>query len=125
MTGDIVAAMRFAPGTSMAFTQVSGLSDTKAADKAIASMLELFKTGRTVDAMGMSTTIKANPGTTAHDGFTLRSYDTMYDLSKLPPAQRQTMAAMFPGTQTRAQIANFDALGMVVFALTSASRCPR
>jgi hypothetical protein len=63
--------------------------------------------------MGITGTIKANPGTTVHDGVALRSYEATYDLSKMPPAQRQAMEATLPGAQVRTQIATFDALGVI------------
>jgi hypothetical protein len=116
MTGDIAMAMRIAPGTGMAFTQLYGLSDPRAADQAVRSMLELFKAGRTLDTTNLSTTIKTSPDTTAYDGVTLRSYDTTFDLSKVPAAQRQTVESLTPGGQQRSYIATFDALGMLVAA---------
>jgi len=116
MTGDIAMTIQSAPGTGLAFTQLFRLSDAAAAQKAITAILDLFKVGRSIEAMGMTTTIKTNPATTMHDGVALRSYEATYDLSKVEPAQRKAMEAMLPSTQARAQIATFDALGLVVLA---------
>jgi len=125
MTGDIAMAMRILPGTGMAFTQLYGLSDPRAADRAVVSMLELFKAGRTLDVTNLSTTIKANPGSTSYDGVTLRSYDTTIDLSKVPPAQRTAMERMSPGGVQRSHLAAFDALGLLVAAPDSLAETQR
>jgi hypothetical protein len=114
MTGDLAMAMQIAPGTGMAFTQLFGLSDAKAADKAMTAMLELFKAPRTMDLPNATTTIHANPDATIYDGVKLRSYETTYDLSKAQPAQRKAMEAMLPGGTHHTQIAAFDGLGIVI-----------
>jgi hypothetical protein len=125
MTGDVAMAMRFEKGTGMAFTQLYGTADTTAAGKAVASMLDLFKAGRTIDMTNLATTVKANPETTAYDGVTLRSYDTTYDLSKVPAAQRPMMEAMLPTGVHRAEVATFDALTLVVVAPDSLTEARR
>lgn len=125
MTGDIAMAMRIAPGTGMAFTQLYGLSDTRAADKALVSMLALFKAGRTFAVTNLATTIRANPGTTPYDGVTLRSYDTTFDLSKVPPDQRKAVEGLSPGSPQRSHLAAFDALGMIVAAPDSLAETKR
>ncbi len=125
MTGDIAMTMQIARGTGMSITQLFRISEATAAQKAIGALLDLFKAGRSVDTMGMTSTIKANPGTTMHDGVALRSYDLTYDFSKVAPAQRKAMETMLPGTQARAQIATFDTLSMVVLAPDSLAEAGR
>ena len=119
-TGDIVFAMTLVPGTRMALTQLFGLADTAAADKAILRLLDLFKSGRTITTMNMTSTITSNAKTTTHDGVTLRSYDTTYDLSKMPAMQRQAMESMFPAGGVSARIATFDKVGLVTSTTDSA-----
>jgi hypothetical protein len=119
-TGDVALAMTMTPGTRMAMTQLFGVTDTAAADKAIVHLLDLFKTGRTITMMNMTSTIKSNSKTTVHDGVTLRSYDTTYDMSKMPPMQRQAMDSMFPAGGISARIAAFDKVGIVTSTSDSA-----
>lgn len=125
MTGEFAGAVRIVPGTGMTFTQLYGTADTAAAGKALTSMLELFKAGRTIEMGYMSTTLKANPDPEAYDGVTLRSYDTTYDLSKAPAAQRRAMEAMLPAGAHRAELATFDELTMVVIAPDSLAEAKR
>jgi hypothetical protein len=114
MTGEIAAAMQFGRGTGLAFTQLYGVTDTRAANKALASFLALFKTGRVIDMPNMSTTITTNPDTATHDGVVLRSYDTSYDFSMAPEDQRKLLVAMNPGGMQHVELAAFDSLGVIV-----------
>jgi len=114
LTGEFGITMQMAPGAGMALTQVLGLSNPRAAEQAIVAMLDLFKDGRSFDMLGISTTIKADPAAAAHDGVTLHGYETTYDLSRLPPAQRKAMAAAMPRDHAHAQLATFDGLAMLV-----------
>lgn len=125
MTGDLGVAARFAPGTGVVFTQVFGVTDTAAADRAFAAIFALFKGGQTFDAMGMSTTIKTNAGTVAHDGVALRSYEASYDLSKASDADRKAVEAMFPRTATRVHVGAFDRLALVAYAPDSLAEAER
>jgi hypothetical protein len=130
MTGEVAVAARFspgpgAPGPGMAFTQVFGVTDTAAADKAFAAMLALFKNGQTVDTLGISTTIKANPGTVAHSGVALRSYETSYDFAKVPEADRKAMEQLYPRGATAVHLGAFDRLGIIAFGPDSLSEARR
>jgi hypothetical protein len=117
--------MQLTRGTGMAMTQLYGTADPAAAKTALDTMLDLFKAGRTLDMGNISATIKSNPGSTLHEGVVLRSYDTTYDLSKVPPAQRQITESMMPGGTQRAQIAAFDELAVVVTAPDSLAEAKR
>ncbi|MGH2897646.1 MAG: hypothetical protein ACRDMZ_03155, partial [Solirubrobacteraceae bacterium] len=119
MTGEIALAARFSPGAGMTFTQLFGVSDTAAADRAFAAIFALFKDGKTVEAMGIGTTVKANPGTVAHGGVAMRSYAASYDLSKVPEANRKTMEAVLPKTALGGHVAAFDHLGLIALAPNS------
>jgi hypothetical protein len=125
MTGDMAMGMQLTRGTGMAMTQLYGTTDPAAARKALDSMLDLFKAGRTLGMGNISATIKTNPGSTLHDGVALRSYDTTYDLSKVPPAQRQLTESMTPGGTQHAQTATFDDLILVVTAPDSLAEAKR
>jgi len=114
MTGDFAMTGQFAPGAGLSFTQLYGTANAGAADKALVSLLALFKAGRTIEAAGAATTLKARPDTTTYAGATLRGYDATSDYSKVPEAQRQMMEAMMPSGVRHAQFAAFDALTMLV-----------
>jgi hypothetical protein len=112
-TGDIAATLRLAPGSGMSAAQLYGVTDTAAADRAIAGWLDSLEAGRTFGPMTMPTTIRTLPDAPVHDGVTLRGYHTSYDLSKAPPAQRQAMERLAAGgADTR--IAAFDGVGTIV-----------
>jgi hypothetical protein len=125
MTGEIALAMQIGRGTGLAFTQLYGVTNAAAADKALAGILALFKVGRTIQLANMSTTIQANPGTSSHDGVVLRSYDTTSDLSKIPADQRKAMAAVMPDGVQHVQMATFDGLSMIVAAPDSLAEAGR
>jgi hypothetical protein len=125
MTGDIAMTMQLGRGTGMSFTQLYGVADPTAASKAIGNLLGLFKSGRTIEAMNVSTTIRSNPGTTTHDGVALSSYESTSDLSKAAPAQRQAVEAMMGAGPHRAQLATFDRVTMVVLAPDSLAEAKR
>jgi hypothetical protein len=125
MTGEMAVAARFGPGPGIVFTQLFGVSDTAAIDKAFAAIFALFKDGKTFDTMGISTTVKTNTGTVAHDGVALRSYETSYDLSKAREVDRKALESMVPKTVTRVHVGAFDRLGMVVFAPDSLAEARR
>lgn len=113
-TGEIAMVMQMGPGKPLAITQLFGVADQKAADKSIDHLLALFKTGRTFDNMGISTTIKTNATTLAHDGVSLKGYDVTYDYTNAPASTRASMEKMFPGgTPLTARIATFDQLGLI------------
>jgi hypothetical protein len=116
LTGDLAMAMSFTPGKGMAFTQLYGTADVPAADKAMVALLDLFKTGRTMQMGKASSTITASPTTTQAHGVALRSYDTTMDLSKMTPDERRGAAAMSPTGSQRAYVGTFDKLTMVVVA---------
>jgi hypothetical protein len=112
-TGDFAMAMQMMGGKGMEVTQLFGLADGKAADKAIGQLLEAFKKPQTVTTMGMSVTHTASPKTTTHDGVTLRGYDVAYDMSKAAPESKAMMERMIPKTGLTARVATFDQLGAV------------
>jgi hypothetical protein len=126
-TGEVAMAMSMpmSPGAGLAMTQLFGLADPAAADKAIVRALDLFKAGRTMSIAGISTTTKSHPATTVHDGVTLRRYDTTHDVSKAPAAQRAAMEAMVKGMAASARIATFDSLGLIAVAPDSAAEAHR
>src|SRR6185503_3837251 len=117
MTGELGVLARFSPGpgapSGMAFTQIFGVTDSAAADKAFAEMLGLFKNGQTFEMLGISTTLKTHPGTVAHGGVALRSYETSYDFSKVPEADRKAMEQIYPRSATTVHLGAFDRLGMI------------
>ena len=125
MTGELAVVARFGPGTGMAFTQEFGVTDSAAADKAFAVMLGLFKNGQTFETMGIGMTIKTNPGTVPHDGVALRSYETGYDLSKVPEADRKAMETLYPRGSMAVHLGTFDRLGMVAFGPDSLAEARR
>lgn len=125
MTGDLALAARYAPGSGFAFTQMFGVSEAAAADRAFAAIFALFKSGQTVDTMGISTTIKTNAGTVAHDGVALRSYEASYDLSKASNLDRKAVESMFPRMATRVHVGAFDRLALVAYAPDSLAEAER
>jgi hypothetical protein len=125
MTGEIATTMQLGRKTGMEFTQLYTVTDGKAADKALAGILDLFKAGRTIDMQSVSFTIKTAPSTTAYAGVTLRSYDTTYDTSKIPPDQRQAMAAMMPDGVHSVHLGTVDGLAVLVAAPDSAAEARR
>jgi hypothetical protein len=124
-TGEIAMTMTMTPGGGMTMTQLFGVADASAADKAIVRTLDLFKTGRTMTIAGMSATTKSHAATSTYDGVTLRRYDTTYDLSKVPAAQRAAMEASVNAMGRATQIATFDSLGLLVIAPDSAAEAGR
>jgi hypothetical protein len=109
----------------MAFTQMFGVTDAGAADRAFAAMLGLFKNGQTFDTFGITMTIKSNPGTVAHDGVALRSYETGYDFAKVPEADRKAMEALYPGHSIAVHLGAFDRLATVAFGPDSLAEAKR
>lgn len=91
--------------------QVFGLTDPKAADRAIAQMIDGLGTGVTTDMMGIKMTMKAGKPVT-HAGIALRGYDTTYDFSKAPPASRQTFEKTLPKGPMTTLIGLVDRLGV-------------
>ncbi|HSS01091.1 MAG TPA: hypothetical protein VLM79_28735 [Kofleriaceae bacterium] len=118
-TGEMAMATRFSPGAGMSFTQLFGVSDTAAADRAFAALFALFGDGKVFEAMGIGTKIKVNPGTVTHNGVAMRSYEASYDLSKVPAADRKAMEAVVPKTAIGGHVAAFDHLGLVALAPNS------
>jgi hypothetical protein len=55
----------------------------------------------------------------------MRSYETSYDLSKVPEAQRKAMEAVIPTTSTGAHVAAFDHLGLIAVAPSSRAEAER
>jgi hypothetical protein len=113
-TGDIAMVLQMSPDTGMSAGQLLGVSDTAAANRAIAGMLDLFKSGRTVDSNQISTTLTTLPDAPSHEGVVLRGYRTTYDLSKAPPAQRKAIERIARAGGTDTRIAAFDKVGTVV-----------
>jgi hypothetical protein len=114
LTGDLAATFQITPGSGMAFTQLYGLTDAPAADQALATIFRNFEAGHAVFDADLGTRFKANPETSSYDGVTLRSYDTITDLSKLPAAQRAAVERVTPGGEQRSYVAVFDKLGLLV-----------
>ncbi|HET7499869.1 MAG TPA: hypothetical protein VFK02_02670 [Kofleriaceae bacterium] len=125
MTGEIATTMQFGLKTGMEFTQIYTVTDARAADKAFVTMLDMFKAGRKIDMQTVSFTLKASPSTTSHGGVTLRSYDTAFDLSKLPPEQHQAMASMMPEGTQHVYLGAFDDLAVLVSAKDGAAEVRR
>lgn len=114
VTGEFAMTGQFTPGAGLSFTQLYGTANPAAADKALVGLLALFKAGRTLEAAGAATTIKARPETTSYAGATLRGYDATSDNTKVPEAQRKIAETMMPSGVRHAQLAAFDALTMIV-----------
>ncbi|HZJ65273.1 MAG TPA: hypothetical protein VFD36_17295, partial [Kofleriaceae bacterium] len=125
MTGEVAVVARFGGPGGMAFTQMFGVTDAAAADRAFAAMLGLFKNGQTFDTLGITMTIKSNPGTVAHDGVALRSYETGYDFAKVPEADRKAMEALYPGHSIAVHLGAFDRLATVAFGPDSLAEAKR
>ena len=121
VTGDFAMTMQMAGAQGMSATQLFGVADAKAADKAIGALLDVFKTPRSNTQMGLTTTVTTNPKTTAHDGVTLRGYDAVYDLSKVPPASKPMMEKMLPKSGLSARGGTFDKLAVVAMAADGAA----
>lgn len=115
-TGDFAMTMQLAGPQGMAVTQLFGVTDTKAVDRAIGLLLDGFKAPVSSTQMGMTTTITANPKPVMHDGVTLRGYDMVYDLSKAPQATRDIMEKMVGKTGHSARGGTFDQLGLVAMS---------
>jgi hypothetical protein len=124
-TGDLAATLHARPGAGMLGTQLFGVSDAAAASQAIARLLELFGAGRTFGSPQMTTTITPLPDAPVHDGVALRGYHTSYDLSKIPPAQRQAMERFAPAGGVDTRLAVFDRFGTVVTGLDSIADASR
>lgn len=112
-TGDIAVTLQLAPGSTMSAGQLFGVSDTAAANRAIAAWLDAFKAGRTFGSPAMATTIRTLPDAPVHDGVTLPGYHTSYDLSKAPPDQRKAMERMLGADGADTRMAAFDGVGTV------------
>jgi hypothetical protein len=125
LTGDLAIAANFSPTAGLAITELLGVSDPGAADKALGRALDGFKTGQTITAAGTATTITANPGTTTYDGVTLRSYDTVSDSSSVAPAQRKIIESFAPTGTQRTQLATFDKLSAFVMSKDSLADASR
>jgi len=113
-TGDFVMAMTMGGPNGMEVTQLFGVTDNKAADKAVGRLLDAFKKPVTASVMGMTTTNTLNPSTTTHDGVSIRGVDVTYDLSKATPENRAMMEKMVPKNGSAVRVALFDKLGAVV-----------
>ncbi|HEY0193818.1 MAG TPA: hypothetical protein VGC42_22030 [Kofleriaceae bacterium] len=114
MTGEVAFTLQMAPGAGLQMAQLFGTSDAKVADASLASMLALFRTGRSFEVQGAKTTIQSTATPTTYDGVTIRGYDTTMDLTKAEPAQRQMATLMGSDKPVHAQVAAFDKLAMVV-----------
>lgn len=119
MTGEWAFSVELSAGAPMQFTQLYGTTDSKLADKSLAGMLDLFKAGRTIEAPGVVTTIKSSPTTTAYDGVTLRPYDSVTDMSKATPAQKQAVALIGGDKPQHVIAAAFDKLTLVLLSKDS------
>lgn len=113
-TGDLAMTLQVSPGAGMSGKQLFGVSDTAAANRAIAGWVDAFKAGRTAGTPEMVMTFRTLPDAPAHDGVTLRGYHTSYDLSKAPPAQRQAMERITAAGGVDTRIAAFDGVGTLV-----------
>jgi hypothetical protein len=120
-TGDFAMAMNMQGGKGMELTQLFGVSDAKAANKAIGQLLDAFKKPQTVTTMGMSVTYTTNPKTTTYDGVTLPGLDVAYDFSKAPPDTKAMMEKMIPKTGMTSRVATFDQLGLVALSADAAA----
>ena len=112
-TGELAMAGDMHPSTGLAVTQVFSLDDPKSADVAIGHLLDTFKTARSFEVMGYTTTFKALTGVPAHDGVVIRGYEMTYDFSKLPPDQQKTLKALLPPTVS-SRVALFDGIASFV-----------
>jgi hypothetical protein len=120
-SGDIAMSMNMAPGAGMTMTELWGVTDERATDKGIRYALGRIGAGRTFDVMGIKSTLKAMPGTTTHDGVTLRGYEASYDLSHVTAAQRAGLTAVIPAGGMQSLIGVFGGLGVVAMAPDSAA----
>jgi hypothetical protein len=116
-TGDFAMGMQMLGGKGMEITQLFGLADVRAADKAIGQLLDAFRKPQTTTYMGMTITHATSPKATTHDGVPLRGLDVAYDLSKAPPETKVAMEKMIPKSGgLTSRVATFDQLGVVAVA---------
>lgn len=120
-TGDAAMTMQMMGGKGMELTQLFGLADGKAADRAIGQLLGALQKPQSITTMGMTITHATSPKPTVHDGVTIRGLDATYDLSKAPPDTRATMERMIPKGGLTTRVATFDRLGVVAAAADGAA----
>jgi len=115
-TGDFAMAMNMQGAKGMEMTQLFGLADANAANKAITQLLDAFKKPQAITTMGMTVTYTTNPKPVTYDGVALPGLDAVYDFSKAPPDTKAMMEKMIPKTGVTTRVATFDQLGLVALS---------
>jgi hypothetical protein len=124
-TGDVVATLRLAAGSGMSVGELFGVSDTAAANRAVAATLDVLRPGRDIGSPKLPARLQTLPDAPVHDGVALPGYRTSYDLSKAAPAERKAME-QFAGTgRTDTRMTAFDGVGTVVTGSDSVAAAGR
>ena len=112
-SGELAMAADIHPGSGIAVSQLFALDDPKSADVAVGHLLELFRTPKSFEVLGYTTTFKTVANAPVHDGVAVRGYELAYDFSKLPAAQKKQLETLMPPT-VGARIALFDGVASFV-----------
>lgn len=110
-SGEVAFAMGLEATTGMMFDAVYALDDAKAADAAIARLINVIQTPITTTVGAITSSVQAVPGTIEHAGVTIRAYETT--MTGGPPSPMRP-----PGGKLRMNVAIVDKL--LVFASSSA-----
>ncbi|HTJ41943.1 MAG TPA: hypothetical protein VL463_07585 [Kofleriaceae bacterium] len=109
----------------MSLEYVFGVEDQKSLDTTLAKFFDLIAKPKTIDVLGIPTTLQTDPGASDHDGVSLRSYSTTYDLSKVPATQAAAMKQMVGGGTIHTIIGSFDQLGFMTQGADAAADAGR
>ncbi|HEY4243850.1 MAG TPA: hypothetical protein VGM88_28750 [Kofleriaceae bacterium] len=107
--GELAMSVTMKPGTGMAFVEIAGITDERAAAAAFDKMFAALRSGYSYDHLGIKTTIAAIPPI-AYDGISVSGISTKFDTTKATPAQAAAMAAMAPTGTHDSRIAVLDHL---------------
>ena len=106
-TGEIAFTLSIG-AAGMAMTQLIGITDSHAADAAVAGIAQVLADGRPMSSGRLTQTMRSLPGTTDHDGVAIHSFETTFDASADTASRRHMAEVMVPGGKQSVRVAVLD-----------------
>jgi hypothetical protein len=94
--GDFAAVAGLEPGGGTAMTEIIGVDDGPAAQKALMAFFGTPGGTRKTQVMGIGMSFTLTPAAAQHGSASIDTFNTKFDLSSMPQMQRDMMDRMYP-----------------------------
>ena len=113
-TGDFAAVSGLEPTGGTAMSEIIGVDDGPAAQKAVLALFGKAGEERKATFMGIGMTFTATPGAAKHGAASIDTFTMKFDTQSMPEMQRTMMDRMYPGGMSMAMAGSGKTLAVTL-----------